>query len=65
MCRLLQKKIISQINLASDALSKRKLYRLPCIEWVCEIIRKFKLAAHFIKNNSEDGLIQVQPDKIC
>lgn len=27
--------------------------------------QKFKLCAQFIKNNSEDGFIHVQPDKTC
>lgn len=48
-----------------NVLSKCKSYWFPYIEWVYEIIKKFKLCAHFIKNNSEDGLIQVQPDKTC
>lgn len=60
MLRLPQKKYWLLIM---STLSKRKLCPFPCIERVYEIIKKFKLCAHFIKNNPEDGFIQVQLDK--
>lgn len=65
MHSLSQKKNIGQMTLVMSALSKYKLYRFPYIERVYEIIKKFKLCAHFIKNNSEDDFIQVQLDKTC
>lgn len=58
-------KVIGQRSLVTGALIKYELHRFPYIEWVCEIIRKLNLCAHFIKNNSEVWFIQVQSDRTC